>query len=147
MLRVSGSMSTNAGRAPSSRTMLLVATQESGVVMTSSPGTTPARRRPISRAAVPELRVRTGRPPQNADSSASSSLTLGPEVIHPERRTSATPAMVSSSIEGRVKGRKESPATDSLAARHEVHAGDDEGDADELLRGERFPEEVPGRYR
>ena len=33
-------------------------------------------------------------------------ITCGPEVIQPERSTSATPAMVSSSICGRVNGKK-----------------------------------------
>src|SRR5215470_13572803 len=146
MLRVAGSTSTKAGRAPSSSTMLLVATQESGVVTTSSPGPTPASRRPISSAAVPELNVRTGRPPHRRDSSASNSFTLGPEVIHPERSTSATPAIVSSSIEGRVNGRKASPGTE-LASRDEEHAAHDESDADQLLRGERLPEQVPGGER
>src|SRR5438045_3734723 len=44
MLRVRGSTSTNTGRAPTSRATLAVATQESGVGMTSSPGPTPAGR-------------------------------------------------------------------------------------------------------
>ncbi len=39
MLRVTGSMSTNTGVAPTSRITLLVDTQEAGVVMTSSPAT------------------------------------------------------------------------------------------------------------
>ena len=99
-------MSANTGVAPTSSMTLLVATQERGEVITSSPGPTPASRRPISSAAVPELNARTGRPAHRADRSASNCLTWGPEVIQPERSTSATPAMVSSSIEGRVKGRK-----------------------------------------
>ena len=44
MLRVRGSTSTNTGRAPTSRMTLLVATQVSGVVMTSCSGPTPAMR-------------------------------------------------------------------------------------------------------
>src|SRR5256885_9598944 len=35
----------------------------------------------------------------------------------------------------------------SLGARDEKHAGDDEGDADQFLRRERFAEQVPGRDR
>ena len=38
MLRVRASTSTNTGRAPTSSTTLAVATQDSGVVITSSPG-------------------------------------------------------------------------------------------------------------
>src|SRR3954469_14502837 len=104
-LRVTGSISTNTGRAPTSRMTLLVATQESGVVITSCPGPTPAIRSAISIVQVPELKTRTGRPPQYSESFASSSLTFGPEVNQPERSTSATPAIVSSSIVGRVNGR------------------------------------------
>ena len=96
---------------------------------------------------MPELSARTGRPPQKRDSSASNSFTFGPEVIQPERSTSATPAMVSSSIEGRVKGRKESPATESQLRATRNTPADDEGDADELLRGERLAEQVPGGDR
>src|SRR5262245_7535812 len=106
MLRVTGSISTNTGRAPTSRITLLVATHESGVVITSWPGPTPAMRSAISIVQVPELKARTGRLPKYSDSFDSKSLTFGPEVIHPERSTSATPAMVSSSMLGRVKGKK-----------------------------------------
>ena len=89
MLRVTGSMSTKTGRAPTSRTTLLVATQVSGVVITSSPGPTPAIRSAISIVQVPELNARTGRPPKYSESFASNSFTCGPEVIQPERSTSA----------------------------------------------------------
>ncbi len=64
MLRVAGSMSTNTGFAPTSRMTLLVATQDSGVVITSWPGPIPAMRSAISIVQVPELKTRTGRPPQ-----------------------------------------------------------------------------------
>ena len=104
MLRVVGSISTNTGRAPTCRITLLVETHDSGVVITSWPGPIPAMRNAISMVQVPELKARTGRPPQYCDSCASNSFTLGPEVIHPERSTSTTPAIVASSIVGRVKG-------------------------------------------
>src|SRR6267142_1361253 len=65
----------------------------------------PAIRSAISIVQVPELNTRTGRPPQCSESFASSAFTFGPEVIQPERRTSPTPAIVSSSIVGRVSGR------------------------------------------
>ena len=64
MLRVSGSMSTNRGVAPTARMTLLVATHDSGVVITSCPGPTPAMRSPTSMVQVPELKARTGRPPK-----------------------------------------------------------------------------------
>ena len=98
-------MSTNTGRAPARTTTLAVATQDSGVVMTSSPGFTPASSSASSSAPVPETSARTGRPPKYADSCASKAFTCGPLVIQPERSTSTTPAMVSSSMSGRVKGR------------------------------------------
>ena len=99
-------MSTNTGRAPTVRMTLLVATQDRGVVITSSPGPMPAIRKATSMVQVPELKARTGLPPTYAESCASNALTCGPEVIQPERSTSATPRMVSSSMLGRVKGRK-----------------------------------------
>ena len=71
ILRVIGSISANTGVAPTSRITLAVATQEIGVVMTSSPAPIPAMRRAISMVQVPELNVRTGRPPKYADNCAS----------------------------------------------------------------------------
>ena len=67
MLRVTGSISTNTGVAPTSRMTLLVATHDKGVVMTSSPAPMPAMRSAISMVQVPELKARTGRPPNNCD--------------------------------------------------------------------------------
>ena len=85
---------------------MLLATQDRGVVITSSSGPMLASFSPISSAAVPVASARTGLPPQCLESAASNSFTFGPEVIQPERSTSATPAMVSSSMLGRVNGRK-----------------------------------------
>ena len=105
MLRVARSMSTNTGRAPARTTTFAVATHESGVVMTSSPGPIPAISNASSSAPVPDARARTGRSPKYAESSASNCFAFGPLVIHPERSTSTTPAIVSSSMLGRVNGR------------------------------------------
>src|SRR5471032_2685965 len=105
MLRVTGSISANTGVAPVSIITLAVATQEIGVVMTSSPAPTPAIRKAISMVQVPELNVRTGRPPKNSESCASNAWTLGPLVIQPERNTSPTAAMVASSMTGLENGR------------------------------------------
>jgi hypothetical protein len=58
---------------------------------------------------VPELKARTGRPPKYSESLASNAFTCGPDVIQPERSTSATPAIVASSIVGRVNGRNGGP--------------------------------------
>ena len=110
MLRVTGSMSTKTGLAPTVSTTLDVATHEIGVVMTSSPGPMPAMRSATSIVAVPLAKVRTMRPPKYSDSAASNAATFGPEVIQPERSTSATAAMVASSMVGRTKGRNGSSA-------------------------------------
>src|SRR5262245_57945583 len=144
MLRLRGSTSTNTGRAPTSRIELAVAAHESGVVTTSSPGPTLARRRPRTSAAVPELNVRTGRPPQYAESAASKRCTSGPEVIQPERSTAATPAIVSSSITGRAKGRN--PAL-TLAPRDDEDTEDDDAHAQQAHRRHRLAEQVPRRDR
>ena len=55
MLKVTGSMSTNTGVAPTSAMVLAEATNEKAEVMTSSPGPTPSARRARSSASVPEL--------------------------------------------------------------------------------------------
>jgi hypothetical protein len=62
-------------------------------------------RKAISIVHVPELNVRTWRPPKNVESCLSNSKTLGPLVSQPERSVSATEAMVASSIDGRENGR------------------------------------------
>ncbi len=105
MLRVTASASTNTGFAPTARTTFAVATQLSGVVMTSSPGPMPQMRKANSSVAVPEFARRTGRPPHRSDSAASRAWHFGPVVNQPERSTSPTSAMVRSSTLGRVKGR------------------------------------------
>ena len=106
ILRVTGSISANTGVAPTSIITLAVATHEIGVVMTSSPAPIPAMRRAISIVQVPELKVRTGRPPKYSDNCASKAWTFGPLVIQPERNTSPTAAMVASSMVGLENGRK-----------------------------------------
>lgn len=75
-----------------------------GVVMTSSPGPTPATASAISSAAVAEVITRTGRPPTCSDSAASKRVTCGPLASQPERSTATTSPIVSSSMLGRVKG-------------------------------------------
>ena len=58
-----------------------------------------------SSAPVAEVNVRTIRPPRYSDNACSKAFTFGPVVIQPERSTSATPAMVSSSMVGFANGR------------------------------------------
>ena len=55
--QVSGSMSTNTGRAPSSTIISAVAAKVNGVVTTSSPGPMPSAIRLISSASVPDAQV------------------------------------------------------------------------------------------
>ena len=74
-------------------------------VMTSSPGPIPHTVSASSRAAVADDTQRTGRSPTYAESAASKALSFGPLVIQPERRTSATLAIVASSSAGRANCR------------------------------------------
>ena len=157
MLCVIGSISTNTGVPPTVRMTLLVATQEIGVVMTSSPGPMPAMRSATSMVEVPLAKVRTGRPPKNPESSDSNSCTLGPEVIQPDRSTSPTLAMVASSSVGRVNGMGGSngvsfcmtgilPAA-SLRTGEDPDANQNDGDADNALHAHDFAKQVPGEGR
>ena len=99
------------------------ATQDSGVVTTSWPSPTPSMRSATSIVTVPELYARTVRPPKNSESVSSNLRATGPVVIQPDRSTSATPRIVSSSISGRVSGRKEAvfmtDTTNALPARRQ----------------------------
>ena len=95
ILRVMGSTSTNTGVAPTLKMTLDVATQEIGVVITSSPAPMPASCKAIFMVAVPLAKQRTGRPPKYALKADSNSASLGPEVTQPERKTSATASIVS----------------------------------------------------
>jgi hypothetical protein len=72
---------------------------------------------------VPELNARTGLPPKYPESAASNAFTWGPDVIQPERSTSATPAIVASSIAGRVKGRNGSTGLGGVATAGEGISG------------------------
>src|SRR5438270_13905288 len=107
--------------------------------MTSSPAPIPANWSATSTAAVADASVRTGRPAQNCESARSNVSTHGPLVIWPERNTSATPAIVASSISG--------PANFSVGAAviarlrrmgYQPHADDDETDTEPAPRGDRL---------
>jgi hypothetical protein len=84
---------------------LAVATHEIGVVIFVA-GADAGDAQRDSMVQVPELKVRTGRPPKYSDIWASKACTFGPLVIQPERSTSPTAAMVASSMVGLEKGRK-----------------------------------------
>src|SRR5436853_6195776 len=144
MLRDSSSTSTNTGFAPTRRITLAVAAKLIAVVMTSSPSPIPAMRRAISSAAVALVKSRTVRPPKNFESSASNAAARGPVVIQPDRRTSATAAIVASSSAGRANGRNAGRRVSSMAAPHqEIDTGADERDAADALGGEVLAEQHP----
>src|SRR4030095_13321338 len=94
--------------------------------MPSPPGPTSASCSATSTAAVADVSTRTGRPPQNCDRSRSKFSTQGPLAICPERKTSATPAIVSSSRYGAAN----LSGGPILGARDEPDADDDEPDAE-----------------
>src|SRR5262249_28684557 len=150
VLRESSPTSTNTGRAPTRTITFAVATKLSAGVITSSPGPIPQASSAISRPAVAEVSVRTGRPPRYADSSASSCATFGPLASHPERSTSPTAAMVSSSMLGRVKGssgctgRFESFIGRNSGARDQHDTEHDDGDASDALHVRHLAEQPPG---
>src|SRR6516165_4045642 len=150
ILRESSPTSTNTGRAPTRTITFAVATKLSAGVMTSSPGPMPQASSAISRPAVAEVSVRTGRPPRYADSSASSCATFGPLASHPERSTSPTAAMVSSSMHGRVNGRSgrtgrfESFMARMSGARDQHDTEHDDGDARDALYVRDLTEQPPG---
>ena len=104
-LRVSRSQSTNTGLAPTLVIMLAAAKKVCVGVITSSPAPMPHSCRATSIATVADVIERTGRPPQYTESDFSNASTFGPLAIQLLRMTSATQAIVASSITGRANGR------------------------------------------
>ena len=90
MLKVRGSMSTNAGHAPTWRMAFAVAMQVNAGQITSSPGPTPLRCSAICIAEVHELVATACSAPIHAASRCSNSTAFGPWLTHPERMTGAT---------------------------------------------------------
>jgi hypothetical protein len=95
----------NTGWAPTRMTTLALAANVIAGTITSCPGPMPQACSATSSAPVADVKVRTMRPPRYADKACSNSWTFGPLVIQPERRTSATAAMVSSSMVGFANGK------------------------------------------
>lgn len=93
-LPLSGSASANTGRAPSSTMASAVAMKENGVVMTSSPGSTPSAMSEISSASVPEDTVMQWRAPQNAARLPSNCATSGPMMYWPWSSTRWMPSLM-----------------------------------------------------
>ena len=87
--KVRGSTSTNSGRAPTRTTELALAKKLNGVVMTESPGCTPAATRASHSASVPEAQPTVSCTPTVAETSFSNCATSAPRMNCCESRTCA----------------------------------------------------------
>lgn len=100
-----GSMSAKTGVAPVSATEFPVAAKVKDGTMTSSPGPTPAARRPRWSPEVPELTATHWRPPTSLSAnSTSKAFTSGPWATMPESSTRSTAARSSSPMIGFAAG-------------------------------------------
>ena len=101
MFRVTGSTSANTGVAPSTMKQFAEATNDSGEVITSSPGPSPAILHMRCSPAVPlETAAAYGAPTRSAICSSNFSI-HGPSESRPDRRTSRTSSSSRSSSHGR----------------------------------------------
>src|SRR5215212_537666 len=101
---VRGSTSAKTGVAPSKMKQLAEATNETGEVIASSPGPSPAIWQSRWRPAVPlESAAAYGAPTRSATSSSNRSI-VGPSESRPERSTSRTSSSSRSPIHGRASG-------------------------------------------
>ena len=98
MLKVTGSMSTNTGRAPNRAIDPAVAPKVKGVVITSSFGPISRAIRARSRASEPEAHPIANFAPTYSAISASSACTSGPRMKCCESRTRVTASRTSSRI-------------------------------------------------
>ena len=104
MFRVTGSTSANTGVAPSTMKQFAEATNDSGEVITSSPGPSPAILHMRCSPAVPlETAAAYGAPTRSAICSSNFSI-HGPSESRPDRRTSRTSSSSRSSSHGRESG-------------------------------------------
>ena len=102
---VTGSMSTNTGRARSYRIELADATNENGEVMTSSPSVTPTARSARCSAAVPEETADAyGAPDPRGERRSRTPARAGPSERCRERSTSITACLLGSPRTGRASG-------------------------------------------
>src|SRR5271157_4395862 len=99
MLKVTGSMSTKTGFAPTRAMEPAVAMKLKGDVMTSSPGPMPAAIKERTRASVPEAQPMANLAPSFAASSSSRSFTSGPRMKYWLSKTRVTAAITSSRME------------------------------------------------
>ena len=119
-LSVTGSMSANTGRAPSYSAALAEATNENGLVITSSPRFTPTARSARCRPAVPletalAYKESPPTPPTRRANACSNSPTFGPSESSPERSTSSTARSSSTPSVGRASGIVSSSSSDGLS--------------------------------
>ncbi len=97
---VTGSMSTNTGRARSNRIELALATNENGDVITSSPSETPTARSARCKAAVPDETALAYGAPTRAANASSNAGTRGPSERCRERSTSSTACLLELADDG-----------------------------------------------
>ena len=88
---------------PRFEALLAEATNEYGVVITSSPGSTPARRMQRWRPAVPDETAAQNGAPTASASARSNRGPAGPSESRPERSTSSTSSSSRSSIHGALR--------------------------------------------
>ncbi len=103
---VTGSMSANTGLAPSYTIALAEATNDSGLVTTSSPASTPTARNARCNPAVPLLTAQAYGAPTRAANMRSNSASFGPSESCPERSTSSTARSSASPSTGLARGIK-----------------------------------------
>src|ERR1035437_4285107 len=139
-LSVTGSMSANTGRARSYSAAFAEATNENGLVITSSPSPPPAARSARCRPAVPLLTALASGARTCSAKRRSNSPTRGPSESCPERSTSSTACSSAVPMTGRASGitsvASES-ARGSPARQHAVLERVDErvpGGRDQVLR-------------
>src|SRR5271156_2719528 len=120
---VPGSTSTNTGVAPARTIALAEAKKLNAVVMTESPGFTPAATSASQRASVPDAQPTAYCAPVRAAISRSSASTSGPRIKCCESHTRAIAASTSSRLASYWQ-RKSSSGTDSGAVREDGVAVD-----------------------
>ncbi len=103
-LNVTGSMSANTGRARSYTATLALATNDSGVVITSSPSLTPTARSARCSPAVPLETAMAWAAPIRCAKARSNSPRAGPSDSRPERSTLSTRSSSASPSTGRASG-------------------------------------------
>ena len=93
--KVRGSTSTNSGRAPARTTELALAKKLNGVVMTESPGCTPAATKASHSASVPEAQPTVSCTPTVAETSFSNCATSAPRMNCCESHTRSSALRIS----------------------------------------------------